>query len=768
MADLINKKFLDAAGLGELWEKIKTTFVTNVEFEQASEGKQDIITNLTEIQAGAAAGSTAVQPEDLANVAFSGSYNDLENKPSIPNDAQIANWGYLKSDGLIESAQKDSAGNIITETYVTKTELTNQLNALPEPMIFKGSLGQGGTITQLPTASLENEGFTYKVITDGTYDSQAAEAGDIFISNGSEWILITSGDGANGTVTNVATGIGLTGGPITSTGTIKVKLQSESPIAGENVYPIAVDANGNLVVQVNSITYTLERDGDSILLVPSVGNPVEISSPVYDEATSEISGLMSAEDKAALDEALEKISDFENDYVQIPEGGTSGQILRKNSNGEIVWSEDSDTTYSVFGASGVNASSGLVPAPSSAAGATKYLREDGTWAVPQGQSSGGGSITYDPATYDADGLMTSADKIKLDNIATNANNYVHPVGGSANLTSNLYKISTDATSHINSAVAVSKSDIVALGIPSENTTYDEATSDSAGLMSAEDKAALDEALEAIANFADEYMQIPEGGTSGQILRKNSDGEIVWDEDSDTTYSIERDGDVISLVPSTGDSIEILAPATEETAGLMSAEDKAILDELASGGGGSSEGSTDRVLFATNITGTGSQQSFTINHGLGTKDVVVQVRENTTTNNDIITCDITVQSVDSVVVYFAEAPAAGDIYRVIVQTSGLSVVPGIPETHISRVVAENVTVSNWTLDSNPYDSTYPYYSDVTVVGMTADHYPEIVFDKESLSLQILAPFCNSYEGVVRIYATSEPEDSVFIKQIYGCY
>lgn len=44
----------------------------------------------------------------------------------------------------------------------------------------------------------------------------------------------------------------------------------------------------------------------------------------------------------------------------------------------------------VFGASGSNHSSGLVPDPGATAGSTKYLREDGTWAVPSG---GGGSGT---------------------------------------------------------------------------------------------------------------------------------------------------------------------------------------------------------------------------------------------------------------------------------------------------------------------------------------------------------------------------------------
>ena len=43
---------------------------------------------------------------------------------------------------------------------------------------------------------------------------------------------------------------------------------------------------------------------------------------------------------------------------------------------------DTNTTYSNFVKSGPNAKSGLVPAPSTTAGITKYLREDGSWQVP--------------------------------------------------------------------------------------------------------------------------------------------------------------------------------------------------------------------------------------------------------------------------------------------------------------------------------------------------------------------------------------------------
>ena len=90
-----------------------------------------------------------------------------------------------------------------------------------------------------------------------------------------------------GTVTNVATGAGLTGGPITSTGTIKANLLSETKsgdtaAAGINgdakrLYAIALDNTGKLAVNVPWVNTT------------------------YSNATQSIAGLMSAADKTKLD-----------------------------------------------------------------------------------------------------------------------------------------------------------------------------------------------------------------------------------------------------------------------------------------------------------------------------------------------------------------------------------------------------------------------------------------------------------------------------------
>lgn len=83
--------------------------------------KQNVIVDLPQIRSGAEAGATAVQPEDLARIATTGSYNDSLDKPSINNVTLTGNktLGALgiqpKGDYALESEIPD-VSNFITNT----------------------------------------------------------------------------------------------------------------------------------------------------------------------------------------------------------------------------------------------------------------------------------------------------------------------------------------------------------------------------------------------------------------------------------------------------------------------------------------------------------------------------------------------------------------------------------------------------------------------------------------------------------------------------
>lgn len=158
--------------------------------------------------------------------------------------------------------------------------------------------------------------------------------------------------------------------------------------------------------------------------------------------------------------------------VPAPTKGNEGKYLKADG----TWGTPANTTYAdMKGATSSAAGThGLVPAPA-AGKQSQYLRGDGTWATPT-------NTTYSDATQSAHGLMSAADKVKLDGVETNANNYVHPTssgnkhipsGGSAG---QILRWSADGT-------AVWGSD--------NNTTYSDATQSAHGLMSVNDKKKLD-------------------------------------------------------------------------------------------------------------------------------------------------------------------------------------------------------------------------------------------------------------------------------------
>ena len=78
--------------------------------------------------------------------------------------------------------------------------------------------------------------------------------------------------------------------------------------------------------------------------------------------------------------------------------------------------------------------------------------------------------TKDSATSTENGLMSSADKVKLDGVEANANKYVHPAY--APKESGLYKITVDSAGHVSAVELVAKADITGLGVPGQDTTYE--------------------------------------------------------------------------------------------------------------------------------------------------------------------------------------------------------------------------------------------------------------------------------------------------------
>ena len=137
-----------------------------------------------------------------------------------------------------------------------------RIDNLPEPMVFKGTLGTGGTIESLPTASTSNKGFTYIVITDGTYAGTSAKAGDMFISDGASWVLVPSANDSSSvlisqTLTAGSTSITFNHASITATSFISV--------ASEAWYEAITQTTG-------SVTITFPAQSTDMLVQIMVAN----------------------------------------------------------------------------------------------------------------------------------------------------------------------------------------------------------------------------------------------------------------------------------------------------------------------------------------------------------------------------------------------------------------------------------------------------------------------------------------------------------------
>lgn len=183
-------------------------------------------------------------------------------------------------------------------------------------------------------------------------------------------------------------------------------------------------------------------------------------------------------------------------YSHIPVGGSSGQILRWSAAGTATWGADKDTTYTA-------------------------------------------------ATTTTDGLMSAADKTKLNGITTGANKYTHPTYTA--YTSGLYKITVNNTGHVSAATAVGKDDITALGIPAQDTTYTAASQVKMGLLTAADKTKLD----GIANGAEvnqNAFSTVQVGNSGEFTfsATSKEDKLTITAGTGVTITMDREKKVISI------------------------------------------------------------------------------------------------------------------------------------------------------------------------------------------------------------------------------
>ena len=318
------------------------------------------------------------------------------------------------------TATTQSAGDNSTK-IATTAYVDSAITALPEPMIFKGSLGTDGTITDLPTAASTNEGFTYKVITAGTYASQAAKVGDTFISDGTAWILIPSGDEPSGTVTSIkiqATApIAVnSSSTITTSGTRTISHATSGVTAG-TYRSVTVNETGHVTAGTNPTTLSgygitdakiasgvITLGSNTITPLTSTGLTNENLNNITTPGLYYAGGSNSTTNKPSNVDAYGlKVYKTANGYItqELIEGNTTAGkrwTRQYNANTWSSWSEMkwTDTTYS--------AGTGL------SLSGTTINHSNSVTAGTAGTSSAtsGSTLAVPYVTYDAQGHVTAS------------------------------------------------------------------------------------------------------------------------------------------------------------------------------------------------------------------------------------------------------------------------------------------------------------------------------------------------------------------------
>lgn len=176
--------------------------------------------------------------------------------------------------------------------------------------------------------------------------------------------------------------------------------------------------------------------------------------------------------------------------------GNAGSASKVNSSMTVKLNGGSTEGTNMFtfngsAAKSVNITPSAIGAAESGHSHSSYANQNAFSNVTVGSTTIAADSTTDTLTLVAGSNVTITPDATNDKITIAATDtkYTHPSYTAKS--SGFYKVTVDSTGHVSGTAAVAKSDITALGIPAQDTTYSAATTSAAGLMSASDKSKLD-------------------------------------------------------------------------------------------------------------------------------------------------------------------------------------------------------------------------------------------------------------------------------------
>ncbi len=379
-------------------------------------------------------------------------------------------------------ANRDALNSMPTKltSYLTPTTSTGELVKINYKYAAKDGLNYGplqDDNIDIPSATTTNAG-AMSAIDKGRLDDLYNEFGSIQ----------NPGDKLDSLPNNLVTGIDATSRNATSV-TINYKQSDLSaasnsyanPITKSQTIPAATQSAAGVMTATDKQNLDVNIPNRITNLDNRVTTEVNRLEELIENSSSEITNDLNVEIQARKDGDAQLQTNINN-----LQSTMNTELAKKVGKVTVAGSGNAVTTASISGdtltlTKGATYNNYVHPAgsaPSKASGFYKFSTDStshvaSVTAVAKSDITAlgipGQDTTYGNATQSTSGLMSAADKTKLDGISTGANKYVHPTGEAANKTLGLYKVATDATSHVKQVAAVTKADITALGIPAQNT-----------------------------------------------------------------------------------------------------------------------------------------------------------------------------------------------------------------------------------------------------------------------------------------------------------
>lgn len=320
-----------------------------------------------------------------------GAAQDISVTPSIANNvtktAAATTAGHIpkfnNTTGVIENGYSvqttlASSSTAIPTAAAVVAAIDNKI-AAADAMIYKGTLGTDGTVTKVP-ANGYKVGWTYKVITAGTYAGIKCEVGDMLIAINNGPVSGTTVVNADWTVVQANIEGAVTGPASATAGHIAVFDGATGKVIKDGTYTIATSVPSNAVFTDTKVTSVDNhyKPANGTTLIGTAGSPVTAGGKVITGITADSSGHITDIITGTIP-AAPTLSGL----------GGVGTINASGTAPLTLSASKSSTTVTISGSvaemtaatSNTAGAAGIVPAPD-AGKQSAFLRGDGTWAFP--------------------------------------------------------------------------------------------------------------------------------------------------------------------------------------------------------------------------------------------------------------------------------------------------------------------------------------------------------------------------------------------------